>query len=567
VVSNKNLIFDKKKVKKIIEDDFPNLASYFSDILKLLISEQIFILNPDSVNLLRFKYTRFVEYLVSLYIIERINSETKLYLLDKFIQKVFESQVVDIHTILKNIRQICQTREIAFGKETKSDDIQELISKSYSQNPKITWDAFFIVSAKKNKQKKEIIISSFKVAWETNSDFSEKFRRWKLIDKLGERGLLINEKVVNILFEDSLPKDWEMYLGRMLEYSSSKADEFYDFWFQIDGSSTLKTLTSIKPNDWLYVNRLLDIVLNNKDFIKGDLLYEPTEKDKNYIVFARNRFKNINKETKNEIDEYLENLLSLIDNDNLQNRFYSLNSTKLEPEEIDYLNEEFKIKVKVRFPKNRNFFGYLIINYHKYEYLINSMMYNKFIKIKSVNQIVDQNKTLIQLIALSGISAFSGCSILNYIYNRGYSGNSNDDDFFSDISGLKSDIHYLSYFYYKVSDKELCEKIFELDKILFTIMSIKQNCVIGFGFSNLIQVANNALQHYKKFNSVIIKAIHFYDRYEELSEKESFTKKINEQKNTEQDYSFDYIFKSIFPELFPITIPNPKHSQPSSPTN
>lgn len=183
VVSNKNLIFDQKEIKKIIEDDFPSLTNYFSDIIKLLISEQIFIHNPDLVNLLRFKYTRFVEYLVSLYIIEKINNETKLYLLDEFIQKVFESQVVDIHTILKNIRQICQTkyveigeeiteyyqtsdvylqkylprlrREIAYGKKTKSNDIQELIRKSYSQNPKITWDTFFIVSAKKNKQKKE----------------------------------------------------------------------------------------------------------------------------------------------------------------------------------------------------------------------------------------------------------------------------------------------------------------------------------------------------------------------------------------------------------------------------
>jgi len=83
VVSNKNLSFDKKEIKKIIEDDFPNLANYFSDIIKLLISEQIFIHNPDFVNLLRFKYTRFVEYLVSLYIIEKINNETKLYLLDE----------------------------------------------------------------------------------------------------------------------------------------------------------------------------------------------------------------------------------------------------------------------------------------------------------------------------------------------------------------------------------------------------------------------------------------------------------------------------------------------------
>jgi len=287
------------------------------------------------------------------------------------------------------------------------------------------------------------------------------------------------------------------------------------------------------------LNRLLDIILNNKDFINGDLLTEPTEEETDYLVFAKSRFKNLNIEKKNDIDNYIENLLSLIENDkNDLVRLYFSNSTKMASDEIDYLNEEFDKKVKIRLPKG-DFLRHLIVNHCKYENFLASIIESKYIKITGIKQIGKNNETLIQLLAKSDILKYRIYRILNFIYSKGYSKNQHDDEFFSNNTFVETDAYLITYFYYKVNDWTLTEKVAEVEKELFTIFSIKHNNVVGFRFTKLIQVANNALEHYRNFNSIIIKAIHYYDRYEELSQKESFNKKVNNLKNVEQDWELN----------------------------
>jgi len=85
--------------------------------------------------------------------------------------------------------------------------------------------------------------------------------------------------------------------------------------------------------------------------------------------------------------------------------------------------------------------------------------------------------------------------------------------------------------------------------LLFTLYSIEHNKVIGYRFSQLIQVANNALQHYTCHFDIILKAIKVYDRYESLMGKQSFRKKIREYSYCRQNLKYDNVIIELFPNL------------------
>ena len=580
-VLDRNLVSEKSKIVDLINRVHPYLKPYTPDVIKLLHSEQIFSNYLESNKSFRFKYTRFVEYLIALFIIEKINKNSDLSILDDFIQNIFDSQIVDIHTILKNIRHICRKKyqrigkeitnyyqtsqvylnnylpklrgAIAQGEKTNPNDIKDLIGKTYSQNPQINWDMFFIVSAKNNKQSKDKIKSSFSVAWEVNSGPMYSSKRWKLIDKLSSLDMLVDEVILNILLKDSSAKDWEVYLGKVLEMSSQRRDDFYELWQQIDGDIIFKKIIKRIPHEWEYVSKLLEIVLMNQHYIIGDYFNNlPSEDD--YIIFEKKRHFHVDENKKDQIDTYINNLLELLKKENhSESHFndFSYYFNGYSSNELDYLREEFKDKIEKPFKKyEQPFFHYLIANYNFYERFINSILNNKLIELTHINP-PKTKITLLYILVNSQIhDRYQLYTLLNYIYKKGYKKNEVDDKLFSSKPDLISDNYFIIESYYKVDNAFLSSKISELDRIIFTLFSIINNTVIGFKFTSLIQVANNALEHYLEYSELIIHAMKIYEVYDELIKRNSFKKKIDNLKSTKQNDANSDILKLIFPQLF-----------------
>ena len=583
IILSRELSFKKDDVIELIISYYDHLKLYAEDIVKLFISEHILIYNPKNLDKLRFKYTRFVEYLIALNIIEDIRSGKELTLIDSYIQDIYESHIMDTHTVLKNIRTICcqaeyqvigqkildyyQTSEvylnsflpklrfeISLGIKTQLNEIKQLISQTYSQNPQINWDIFFIVCAKNNNQTDGHIISAFISAWEANSELKNTYKRWRLIDKLASKDkLLINETILNTLFKDSTYKDWEVYLGKILEFPPSVKNEFFDLWGQIDGNQLLSKLISRNPSDWIYVSRLIEIILENKNYIIGDYL-DDSIIDADYIVFDKKHQYKVGQDKKNSINDYINDLILLtnpkITTNPIGITYFNIPNIASEDEK-NYLNEEFVEKIEKKLvQKNETLFKFLIKNFNLYDKLLLAIIKNNFLDISIELPTEKDQETLLTLLANAGVSEYNIFDILNFIYSHGYKKNNVDTYYFSNDSQKISGTYYIIKAYYVIDNISIAKSIRGKEKILYTLYSIKNNFVVGFGYSHLISVANNALQHYKGFSEIIINAMQLYGLVDELLTRKSFKKLYKNHIVIDQDDSMTEALKKVFPELF-----------------
>lgn len=573
IIKNKSLFINKKEIKDLFELKFPQHLTYLNEILKLFVSELILIEDAVPNHTYRFKYTRFIEYLVSLLIVEKVNNENSLPNLDKFIQEIFDSQVVDIYSVLKNIKNICKIKypeleseiteyyqksliylrnflpklrgDISQGKVTNKNDINQLIGNTYFQDANMYWDMFFIIAAKKNKQSKNIIISSFNATWEANKEGENRYKRWKLVDKLSSRGFLLDERVINILFNDSESKDWEEYLGHILE--SKLQEEFFELWHQIGGQSIIKKNIVKDKKEWVYVEKLLEIIVDRKKYVLGDILLETEEVDNEYLVFDKKRVI-INGVLKSRIDRYIDSWVLLFNNDKFQLDFLPRN--ELSDKEIEYINEQFDEKLIKNKGNISLFLKNLIKNNEKHSNFINSIINNKILKFDIDNKSNEEITLLMDISETTFNSLFYLNSFLIFIFENGYKKNSLDDNYFSMSQVEKKDSYYLTKAFYMVNDKFLIHDIHNIEKIIYTIESFKNKRVIGYKFPKLIQIANNAVEHYQDHLNLILKAMQIFGVYDELIEIKSFSKKIENIKQIEQNHKYDELLKLIFPKLF-----------------
>jgi hypothetical protein len=141
-------------------------------------------------------------------------------------------------------------------------------------------------------------------------------------------------------------------------------------------------------------------------------------------------------------------------------------------------------------------------------------------------------------------------SFLIFIFENGYTKNLADDNYFFSNQEVKKDSFYISKAFYLVNNKFLIHNISNIEKIIFTIESIKNKRVIGYKFPKLIQIANNAIEHYQDHYDLIIRAMQIYGVYDELITIKSFSTKIENIKPIEQNHKYDELLKLIFPNLF-----------------
>ncbi|SOD13856.1 DUF6035 family protein [Pedobacter xixiisoli] len=86
---------------------------------------------------------------------------------------------------------------------------------------------------------------------------------------------------------------------------------------------------------------------------------------------------------------------------------------------------------------------------------------------------------------------------------------------------------------------------------LCVLLSAKFGKIVAFRFNNFVQVANNALEHYKSFGNLFLYAFTQYGQIEDLNKKESFIKKLNTlDRNQEPSKEYHSLLSTLFPELF-----------------
>ena len=290
VVKNKLNQIHKKDILSIVQSNYIVLEPLFEELILLLESESLLVFSSENRHLFRFKHNKFIEFLSSYYILYQLDRLQDFEILDIFSDSIFESGVASMFKIhdfiifiskkefpslaeevdnhyansekfmtrsLKRLRS-----DIATGEASGKRALNLILKKCSSKNPEITWDSFFVVVAKKNNPESHHLLTTFKNAWDSNFKSQN---LWKLLPKMTINNLLVTSEVITRVISSNDVKVWEVFLGLILE--NNLREEFKEIWNEVDKDKILNQ--KMVDKDWDYNKNLIDIILNDKEFVKG----------------------------------------------------------------------------------------------------------------------------------------------------------------------------------------------------------------------------------------------------------------------------------------------------------
>ena len=295
IVKNKLNSIQRSDFISIIKQSFSILSPYIDEIINALISELILIKDSENADRLRFRHSRFIEFLLAFYIVNSVDKDGNTENLDYFAQISFESGVVLMFRVHDDIRYIGKTKfpdilkriedyysksnyfmsnkllrlrsDLADNKTTINEDISLILKNINSSSSELMTNAFFVIVAKNNNQSMTTVLNLFVSSFKSTTEFRERF---KLIAKLEYYNLLLHEAVLNCLLLSNISKDWEVYLGLILKNKLYK--DFQELWKQSEGQKKLTDIISkTGDEDWKQVNKLLKALMENSIFILGDV--------------------------------------------------------------------------------------------------------------------------------------------------------------------------------------------------------------------------------------------------------------------------------------------------------
>lgn len=254
----------------------------------------ILIRDSENLNQLRFRHSRFIEFLLAFYIVHSIEGDQTLEKLDYFAQVSFESGIVLMFRVHDDIRYIGKTKfcqilsqiedyysksnffmskkllrlrsQLSVNFKTEGEDLALILKNINSNDPELISDAYFVIAAKSNNQPQATVLNLFTAAFKNSDSLKD---RYKLIAKLEHHNLLLNESVLNCLLLSSTAKDWEVYLGLIVSNNLQKG--FQELWHQSGSNSKLDAIVNTThTEDWRQVSKLLNAILLDLQFILGD---------------------------------------------------------------------------------------------------------------------------------------------------------------------------------------------------------------------------------------------------------------------------------------------------------
>lgn len=582
LISNKRIFFSKNDYDAIIAREIPNLSGYKDPILTNLKSEQIIQNDPEDSSKYRFRYNRFLEYLVAMHIIQHIIKTSDFKYIDSAINIIYASKIISIYAVLNNIKHVAGTQDIEIetkiidyysqsekflnhllpeyrgqlsrGEEIDDQSIKNIITKNFTQSSSSSWDIFFIIAAKNTNSTKENILSCFEIAWDSNQDH---FFRWKLINKLGFRLLLIEERVLLKLIKNGIAREWEEYLGKIIEDKLNIS--FLELWDQIRGETALKKTLRKIQSEWSYVDRLLDLIHRGENYVLGDVLSD-IKSSKKYIILEPAKKFQISKLDSNEqklVEEYVKTIQDSFITFHDPTTLYGYQMKHLSNDAYDYINNFLEPIFKDKHGEEQlPFINYLVSRLPESKGVLRVVLDNPRLDY-TVNEKDKEGITLFQQIIRSNYD--NKIELLLTIFKQGYIKDKKDEDLVSHaIKNLEKfntkeleDI-LIGGCFLKIKDKNRYIELNEIYREICFLLSLKYRTIIYFRFKQMVQVANNALEHYQDFGNFLLNGLQHYNHFEELSQKESFLKKVQSYNvnSSTKLHKYRKVLYDIFPELF-----------------
>jgi hypothetical protein len=219
---------------------------------------------------------KFLEYLVAWHIAHQLNKSLNLKTFEELMNGVVEGKLVLRLSVQEYLRKICMREfrsvydelislsarstqhvanltqhlrwQLSAGRVSSNLDLDVLQSGIGLNRPDVDWESFFVLAAKPNGQPVPLILKVFEIAWRGNGDRPE---RWKLIDKLADRGLLLKGAAMELLLYDGRPKEWEVFLAAISE--ANAVPDFAEVWQQASGETVLASRARRSEIEWKLV--------------------------------------------------------------------------------------------------------------------------------------------------------------------------------------------------------------------------------------------------------------------------------------------------------------------------
>lgn len=297
VISNRNPIIENAIISRIIDNQYRIYSPFYDEIIQVFLSELILVKDKVDMSGFRFRYLRFLDYLMAYYCLYTVSKYNSIRLLDQLLKTIYDSNIVLMFNIHEDMVYICKEKypelteklndyysvnefymthkisglrcDLAMNIKINNDDIELILRNISRRNPKLMVEAFFVIAAKPCEQSDNVIINTFVSAFKAGDNISGQY---KMIKKLTNKGLLCNEKVLRCLLLSDFPRNWETYLGGIIETMGGNYNRFVNLWKQVEGIVILDNLMNQSPSeDWSQVQKLLDIILTGKKYILGDV--------------------------------------------------------------------------------------------------------------------------------------------------------------------------------------------------------------------------------------------------------------------------------------------------------
>jgi hypothetical protein len=232
---------------------------------------------------LRFRYSAIVEYLMAL----SVARKPDLVQLDDVTTAAAESPEVSAVAVRENVMDLARSGEISFagqarnyyassptyisgavsslrlgfgdGNKTSYEDIDAIYNNIRRMEPDNAFDAFFVIAARPNAQPGERIVDVFAAAWQINDGRPD---RWKMLEKIADRGLLTHRIVLTLIGFSKIPREWEVFLGRLHERNDRQ---------RVAQDLQLSFGSAVVPSDpaWDQARGLFELALQGRAFTPG----------------------------------------------------------------------------------------------------------------------------------------------------------------------------------------------------------------------------------------------------------------------------------------------------------
>jgi hypothetical protein len=275
-------------IDEVVEQATPLLRGSKNEVVLALVSDRILQRRWD-IDKLGFRHARFMEFLVAWRAVSRAQRGEGLKFLDDYVAAMIEHPYLSAFRVHDLVRYLATqggpkvvalfedyySRSAQFlelnvgrmraairsGSATPQRDLEQIMKTVDNASPVILWENFFVLAAAANAQASHVIVGAFQAAWIANIDNSE---RWKLIEKVRDRGMLPNEDIWAFASRDASPREAEALLGRLLEDGEREAAA-------AAANLLLARITGPHPK-WEHSQKLIDIAMSDKPYILGDLI-------------------------------------------------------------------------------------------------------------------------------------------------------------------------------------------------------------------------------------------------------------------------------------------------------